>query len=65
MIPCWCWIARSDWFDPPDFYAEVRRITKPGAVLALIIYGVLCLDDDLNARFQQFYGREIRPYWPV
>ncbi|MEN0108338.1 MAG: class I SAM-dependent methyltransferase [Pseudomonas sp.] len=55
----------AHWFDLPAFYAEVRRIGAPGAVLALISYGVLRLDEQLDARFQDFYWREIGPYWPA
>jgi SAM-dependent methyltransferase len=55
----------AHWFDLPAFYAEVRRIARPGAVLALISYGVLRLDEGLDARFQQFYRQEISPYWPA
>lgn len=55
----------AHWFDLPRFYAEVRRIGAPGAVLALISYGVLRLDDDLDALFGHFYWHEIGPYWPA
>jgi len=55
----------AHWFDLPRFYAEVRRIAQPGAVLALICYGVLRLDAALHARFLHFYVREIGPYWPA
>ncbi|VUZ23410.1 Uncharacterised protein [uncultured Comamonas sp.] len=56
----------AHWFDLPRFYAEARRIGQSGAVLALIGYGVLRLDDDaLHARFQHFYTQEIGPYWPA
>ena len=55
----------AHWFDLPAFYAEVRRIARPGAVLALISYGVLRLGEALDARFQQFYWQEVGPYWPA
>ncbi|WP_341646012.1 class I SAM-dependent methyltransferase [Thauera sp. SDU_THAU2] len=55
----------AHWFDLPRFYAEVRRIAAPGAVLALISYGVPCLDEELNARFGRFYADEIGPFWPA
>jgi len=55
----------AHWFDLPAFYAETRRIAKPGAVLALVSYGVLQFSDALDARFQQFYREEIGPYWPA
>lgn len=54
----------AHWFDLPAFYSEVRRIGTPGALLALVSYGVLTLDDALDARFQAFYHDEIGPYWP-
>lgn len=55
----------AHWFDLPAFYGEVRRIAKPGAVLALISYGVMKLEPALDARFQTFYYDEIGPYWPT
>lgn len=55
----------AHWFALPQFYAESRRIGKPEAILALIGYGVLALDEPaLNARFQHFYRHEIGPFWP-
>jgi len=54
----------AHWFDLPAFYREVRRIALPGAVVALVSYGVLNLEPDLDRRFQAFYRDEIGPYWP-
>jgi SAM-dependent methyltransferase len=54
----------AHWFDLPAFYREVRRIALPGAVVALVCYGVLALEPALDARFQRFYRDEIGPYWP-
>ena len=55
----------AHWFDLPAFYTEARRVAVDGALLALISYGVLQLEGDLDARFQQFYWHEIGPYWPA
>jgi SAM-dependent methyltransferase len=55
----------AHWFDLPAFYREVRRVARPGALLALVGYGVLQLDPALDERFQAFYRDEIGPYWPV
>ncbi len=55
----------AHWFDLPRFYDEVRRIGAPDATLALVSYGVLSLDEQLNSRFEDFYWREIGPYWPA
>jgi SAM-dependent methyltransferase len=54
----------AHWFDLPAFYREVRRIAVPGAVVALVSYGVLRLEPPLDERFQTFYRDEIGPYWP-
>ncbi|WP_259755454.1 class I SAM-dependent methyltransferase [Pseudomonas sp. GCEP-101] len=55
----------AHWFDLPRFYAQVRRIAGPNAVLALISYGVLRLEGALGERFEPFYWKEIGPYWPA
>lgn len=55
----------AHWFDLPRFYDEVRRIAAPGAVVALVCYGVLRLDDELDTRFARFYRQEIGPWWPA
>lgn len=60
-----CAAQAAHWFDLPRFYAEVRRIAAPQAVLALISYGVLQLEGALDERFRHFYYEEIGPYWPA
>jgi SAM-dependent methyltransferase len=55
----------AHWFDLPRFYAEVRRVAGPNAILALISYGVLRLEGALGERFEPFYWKEIGPYWPA
>jgi SAM-dependent methyltransferase len=53
------------WFDRPRFYAEARRVLKPGGVLAVWTYGVQTLDDEqVNAHVQHFYREIVGPYWP-
>jgi SAM-dependent methyltransferase len=54
----------AHWFDLPAFYAEARRVARPGAVLALISYGVLHLDGAAEAVLRDFYTRVVGPYWP-
>lgn len=54
----------AHWFDLPAFHAEVRRVAKPGALLALISYGVLLLDGEPGVRLHRFHTEEIGPYWP-
>ncbi|MCE7796851.1 class I SAM-dependent methyltransferase [Sphingobium sufflavum] len=54
----------AHWFDLSRFYAEVRRVAAPGAVVALVSYGVPVFDGEIAARFGQFYWEEIGGYWP-
>lgn len=54
----------AHWFDLPRFYDEVRRIAVPHAVVALVSYGVLRLEEGLDTRLRRFYWQEIGPYWP-
>jgi len=54
----------AHWFDLPRFYAEARHIMVPDGIVALVSYGVLDLEPQLNERFQHFYWHEIGPYWP-
>jgi SAM-dependent methyltransferase len=55
----------AHWFDLEAFYAEVRRIAKPQAALALITYGVLHVAEPTSeAILQNFYSNVVGPYWP-
>lgn len=55
----------AHWFDLPAFYAEVRRVARPGAIVALASYGAPRLDDAaLSDRFDRFYHDGIGPFWP-
>lgn len=55
----------AHWFRLDEFYSAVHRVAVPDALLALISYGVMKLDDELHARFIQFYTKEIGPFWPA
>lgn len=54
----------AHWFDLPKFFAEARRVLKPGGVLALWGYGRLDLPGGMDEIFQRFYGETIGPCWP-
>lgn len=55
----------AHWFDLERFYAEVERISKPHAVLALISYGVPYIDGAINSAFQQGYWQTVHEFWPA
>jgi len=52
------------WFDFPRFYAEVKRVVRPGGVLAAVGYGELRLGGELGQVADHFYRRVVGPYWP-
>jgi SAM-dependent methyltransferase len=54
----------AHWLDLDRFYDEARRVARPGAVLALITYGVLHVEGDVDRSVQRFYYDVIGKYWP-
>lgn len=52
------------WFDFDRFYAEVRRVLRPGGVLAVVGYGLLQTDSTaMNDIIRRFYTEIVGPYW--
>ncbi len=54
----------AHWFDLPPFYEEVRRVARPGGVVALVTYGILAIDEAVDPVFGHFYREVVGPYWP-
>ena len=54
----------AHWFDLSAYYAEVRRVTRPGGIIAMVSYGVLTADADLDRVIQPFYRDVLASYWP-
>lgn len=55
----------AHWLDLNAFYAEVRRVARANAILALIAYDILQVEDaEANAVIQRFCYDTMRPYWP-
>ncbi len=57
------------WFDLDAFYYEVRRVLKPGGLLAVWTYGVFGTEGGAGGEAVQkllhsFYYDTVRPYWP-
>lgn len=55
----------AHWLDLEKFYSEVWRIAKPEAVIALITYGVLHVEGDIDRHIQDFYYNTIASFWPI
>ena len=53
------------WFDLGRFYAEAKRVLKPGGVIAAWAYGINEVEGDaVNGLVQDFYANTVGPYWP-
>jgi len=53
------------WFDVEAFYAEARRVAKPGALLAVWNYPrPKLVDPALDRAFLDFYTNVVGSYWP-
>lgn len=54
----------AHWFDLPAFYAEARRVLRPGGVLALITYSGHRVDPVIDGPSLHFYREVVGSYWP-
>ena len=52
------------WFDRHRFYDEVRRVLRPGGVLAAWCYDLMDIEPAIDAHIHEFYERTVGPYWP-
>lgn len=54
----------AHWFDRATFYAEIRRVARPGAVVALWTYEMCEIAPEIDAAVLRFYRGPIEIYWP-
>lgn len=53
------------WFDFDKFYAEAKRVLKPGAVLAAWTYQLLRTEPGIDEIFQDYHRRVLASWWPA
>jgi len=51
------------WFDREVFYTEVRRVCRPGGILAVWGYAMLNIDPGIDKLILGFYNDTVGPYW--
>ena len=51
------------WFDVKAFYAEVKRVCKPGGLLAVWTYQLLQVDQEFDQQVDHFYTNTLGKYW--
>lgn len=54
----------AHWFDLAAFYAEVRRVVRPGGAVALVSYGRVRLDGAIDDPVARFHGETLAGCWP-
>lgn len=52
------------WFDHERFYAEVRRVAQPQAMMAVWMYDLLLVAPKVDAVINEYYQVVVGPYWP-
>jgi len=52
------------WFDQERFYTEVRRVLRPGGVLAVWCYRLARVSPAVDAVLDRFYTEIVGPFWP-
>lgn len=54
----------AHWFDLDAFYAEARRVLRPGAVIAVWCYNLCRIAPPIDERVATFYAATVGPFWP-
>ena len=60
-----CVAQALHWFDLDRFYAEAKRVLKPGGVMAVWGYDRMRTSDRFEARFDEEMLERLKPYWPA
>ena len=56
--------AAAHWFPHDAFHAEVRRVLKPGGIIALWTYWNAHISPPVDAVLERFQFTVVGPYWP-
>jgi hypothetical protein len=52
------------WFRHDSFYAEMKRVSREGAVIAAWAYGLLSVSPGIDPVIRRFNKEVIGPFWP-
>ena len=51
------------WFNFAKFYTEVKRVAKPGAVIAVWTYSLLKISKEIDAIISDYHFNTLEEYW--
>ncbi|ROR34885.1 class I SAM-dependent methyltransferase [Inmirania thermothiophila] len=54
----------AHWFEPRRFHAEVRRVLRPGGLVALWCYGRPTVSPEVDRVLGRYYHEVVGPFWP-
>ena len=54
----------AHWFDLQAYYAEARRVLRPGGVIAIWCYNLLRIAPVIDDLMTHFYSATVGPFWP-
>jgi SAM-dependent methyltransferase len=60
-----CVAQALHWFDLDRFYAEVKRVLRPGGVFAAWGYATHAVTPDIDAAFAEHFLAPLAPWWPA
>ena len=52
------------WFDRERFWNEVRRVSRPGGIVAVWTYVLFEIAPEIDAIVRRFYSGIVGPFWP-
>lgn len=53
------------WFEFDAFFGEVRRVLRPGGLLAAVCYGLFRCEPRIDDLIDDFYTRVLGDFWPA
>jgi SAM-dependent methyltransferase len=55
----------AHWFDPSAYYREVRRVVRPGGLIAMAVYGALATGEpEMDRLTTHFHRQTLKEFWP-
>jgi len=64
-VDCAVAAQAAHWFNLDRYYGEVRRVSRPGGLVALVTYAVMQVDPEIEKLVAHFYWETLEGHWPA